>query len=154
MQRSVIIAIVLIAAGLAGCTSGPPRAHQTDYDDLPGTRDMASGPGLLSGKHYDRSNGGGTLLYSDDKPDQSVFGSAQRADDTAAAKPARSPDRQESPAEKSAVPSGQAAEFSDFRQFQAYERFQKLPEDSAEKQRFEQWQKWQQYKRWENRQQQ
>ncbi|WP_423823960.1 hypothetical protein V5738_08325 [Salinisphaera sp. SPP-AMP-43] len=125
--------------------------QQPDYDDLPGTRDMASGPGLLSGGHYDRANGGGTLLYSDDKPDQSVFGSAQRAGDTAAPK-AKRPN--EPPAEKSPSPERQASEFSDFREFQAYERFQKLPEDSAEKQRFEQWQQWQQYQRWEKRQQQ
>ncbi len=149
MQRTVIFAASLLSFGLAGCASGLPQGQQTSYSDLPGARDMAKGPGLLSGDHYDKSNGGGTLLYSDAHPGKSVFGSVHSRSERAKAAPSQD-------AVGSATAHGASAgskqDFRDFRNFQAYKHFQQLPADSPEKQRFHNWQEWQEYKQWQNQQ--
>lgn len=136
--------MLLAALGTAGCASGLPHGQQTDYSDLPGTSDSAKGPGLLSGGHYDKSNGGGTLLYSDDHPEKSVFGSARHRSEQAAAG-----ENAQAPAAATPTKTGSPSEFEDFRKFEAYKHFQQLPSDSPEKKRFKDWQEWQEYKQWQ-----
>ena len=140
-----------MSLGLAGCASGLPHGKQADYDNLPGENDSAQGPGLLSGHHYDKSNGGGTLLYSDDHPDKSVFGSLRDRSKQGGAAP-------EAAAAGSTGASGSTTrsrqDFQDFQQFQAYKHFQQLPADSPEKKRFRDWKEWQEYKQWQKQQQQ
>ncbi len=140
MQSTYAITGLVMLLGLAGCASGMPHGKQVDYDNLPGERDTASGPGLLSGDHYDKSNGGGTLLYSDKHPDKSVFGSVRNRSAQASATTSTRP----------ASTGGQASgSQQDFRQFQAYKHFRQLPADSPAKQRFHDWKEWQEYKQWQ-----
>ena len=146
MQSTYAITGLVMLLGLAGCASGLPHGKQVDYDNLPGERDTASGPGLLSGDHYDKSNGGGTLLYSDKHPDKSVFGSVRNRSAQASAT-ASTP-----PASTGGQATGSQQDFQDFQQFQAYKHFRQLPADSPAKQRFHDWKEWQEYKQWQKQQ--
>lgn len=96
---------------------------------------MSAGPGLLSGRHYDRANGGATLLYSDDHPRRAVFGSRATTAGTASG----------------AAPDADTEADTVRRRvdYQAYRHFERLPDDAPEKKRFREWQNWQQYRQWE-----
>ncbi|MGN8157297.1 hypothetical protein ACS8Y6_10825 [Salinisphaera sp. RV14] len=151
MQSTYAITGLVMLLGLAGCASGFPHGKQVDYDNLPGENDSAKGPGLLSGDHYDASDGGGTLLYSDKNPQKSVFGSvrSQRSNSDQGQSASNA-----SGGSPSASGAGANGSFSDFKQFQEYEHFKNLPANSPEKQRFQTFQQWKEYKRWERQQKQ
>lgn len=147
MQSTYAIMGLVMLLGLAGCASGFPHGKQVDYDNLPGENDAANGPGLLSGDHYDKSNGGGTLLYSDKHPDKSVFGSVRKKveQDRASQSAGVMADKGKA--------TGSKQDFQDFQNFRAYKHFQQLPADSPEKKRFQNWKEWQDYKQWQKQQQ-
>ncbi|MES1954743.1 hypothetical protein SAHY_09173 [Salinisphaera hydrothermalis EPR70] len=150
MRSTYAIIGLAMSLGLAGCASGLPHGKPVDYNNLPGENDSAQGPGLLSGDHYDKSDGGGTLLYSDNHPSKSVFGSLRDRN-----KPGQAPT--ENAGQGSSQTSASAArsqqDFQNFQDFQAYKHFQQLPPDSPEKQRFKDWKEWQEYKKWKQQQQ-
>lgn len=152
MQRFLTFVVISSLLGLAGCAAGLPQGKRADYSDLPGTRDMAKGPGLVSGDHYTSDQGGGTLLYSDDKPQKSLFGSvaSHRRDSSAAVGAGASSTPASLQGTATASPSGNA-DYSDFQRFEAYQKFKRLPESSPQKQRFEDWKKWQQYRQWDQK---
>ncbi|WP_111745740.1 hypothetical protein [Salinisphaera orenii] len=147
---------VAVALGLAGCLAGPAQA--VGY--LPGSGEMAQGPGVLSMGHYDKANNGGTVLFStNDKQSALVHpgditgdqsGSGATPGPNVAVKPSarqgtsaiglgnRSPSSSRSDDEHQ-----QFKSFQRFKRYQQYRHFKNLPADSSTRKKFRRWKKWQ-----------
>lgn len=156
MNRRFILSAAVI--GLAGCLSG--QALASGY--LPGSNDMAQGPGLLSGGHYDKSNHGGTVLFSTNKNKSAYVHSgdiksgsyshkvqsASQAGSGQATNEPRHPTSHATEAAAKARGHGtntqghSSSSYQRFKSFQRYQQFKNLPRNSPQRRKFRRWLKW------------
>ena len=160
LTRPIVRKRLLTAAvlGLAGCLSG--QAMATGY--LPGTNDSAKGPGLLSDGHYDKSNNGGTVLFSTNK-NKSAFvhsgdisggsyshksksssraGSSHEMNDHSHSKNHATEAEARTTANGASTQGQSSSSYQRFKSFQRYQRFKNLPRNSPQRRKFRRWLKW------------